>query len=153
MEHLMIPEHYHCALNLHDTQVAIKTVKDFFQKSLSDQLNLLRVTAPLFVQPQSGLNDNLNGVERPVTFGIKEQNDAQAEIVHSLAKWKRYALKKYGFQYGEGLYTDMNAIRRDEITDNIHSIFVDQWDWELIIDRSERNMDKLKEIVQKFIKR
>lgn len=152
MEHLMIPEHYHCALNLHDTQVAIKTVKDFFQKSLSDQLNLLRVTAPLFVQPQSGLNDNLNGVERPVTFGIKEQNDAQAEIVHSLAKWKRYALKKYGFQYGEGLYTDMNAIRRDEITDNIHSIFVDQWDWELIIDRSERNMDKLKEIVQKVYK-
>ena len=152
MEHLMIPEHYHCALNLHDTQVAIKTVKDFFQKSLSDQLNLLRVTAPLFVQPQSGLNDNLNGVERPVTFGIKEQNDAQAEIVHSLAKWKRYALKKYGFQYGEGLYTDMNAIRRDEITDNIHSIFVDQWDWELIIARSERNMDKLKEIVQKVYK-
>ena len=152
MKHLMIPEHYHCALNLHDTQVAIKTVKDFFQKSLSDQLNLLRVTAPLFVQPQSGLNDNLNGVERPVTFGIKEQNDAQAEIVHSLAKWKRYALKKYGFQYGEGLYTDMNAIRRDEITDNIHSIFVDQWDWELIIDRSERNMDKLKEIVQKVYK-
>ena len=88
MEHLMIPEHYHCALNLHDTQVAIKTVKDFFQKSLSDQLNLLRVTAPLFVQPQSGLNDNLNGVERPVTFGIKEQNDAQAEILNSLAKWK-----------------------------------------------------------------
>ena len=152
MEHLLIPEHYHCALNLHDTQVAIKTVKDFFQKSLSDQLNLLRVTAPLFVLPQSGLNDNLNGVERPVTFGIKEQNDDQAEIVHSLAKWKRYALKKYGFQYGEGLYTDMNAIRRDEITDNIHSIFVDQWDWELIIDRSERNMDKLKEIVQKVYK-
>lgn len=91
-------------------------------------------------------------MERPVTFGIKEQNDAQAEIVHSLAKWKRYALKKYGFQYGEGLYTDMNAIRRDEITDNIHSIFVDQWDWELIIDRSERNMDKLKEIVQKVYK-
>ena len=152
MDKINIPSGYRSDLNLHDTQVAIKTVKDFFQKSLSDQLNLLRVTAPLFVQPQSGLNDNLNGVERPVTFGIKEQNDAQAEIVHSLAKWKRYALKKYGFQYGEGLYTDMNAIRRDEITDNIHSIFVDQWDWELIIDRSERNMDKLKEIVQKVYK-
>ncbi|MGI6007041.1 MAG: aspartate--ammonia ligase [Ruminococcus sp.] len=152
MEHLMIPANYHSALNLHDTQVAIKTVKDFFQKALSDQLNLLRVTAPLFVQPQSGLNDNLNGVERPVTFGIKEQNDEQAEIVHSLAKWKRFALQKYGFKYGEGLYTDMNAIRRDEITDNIHSIFVDQWDWEMIIDRHERNMNKLKEIVQKVYK-
>ena len=152
MEHLIIPEHYHSALNLHDTQVAIKTVKDFFQKALSDQLNLLRVTAPLFVQPQSGLNDNLNGVERPVTFGTKEQNDDEAEIVHSLAKWKRYALQKYGFVHGEGLYTDMNAIRRDEVTDNIHSIFVDQWDWELIIDRSERNMDKLQEIVRKVYK-
>ncbi|MGI6010209.1 MAG: aspartate--ammonia ligase [Ruminococcus sp.] len=152
MENLIIPEHYQSALNLHDTQVAIKTVKDFFQKALSDQLNLLRVTAPLFVQPQSGLNDNLNGVERPVTFGIKEQNDDEAEIVHSLAKWKRYALQKYGFQQGEGLYTDMNAIRRDEITDNIHSIFVDQWDWELIINRSERNMDKLQEIVRKVYK-
>ena len=152
MEHLMIPEHYHCALNLHDTQVAIKTVKDFFQKSLSDQLNLLRVTAPLFVQPQSGLNDNLNGVERPVTFGIKEQNDAQAEIVHSLAKWKRYALKKYGFQYGEGLYTDMNAIRRDEITDNIHSIFVDQWDWEKVILPEDRTVEYLKNTVKVIVR-
>ena len=152
MEHLMIPQDYHSALNLHDTQVAIKTVKDFFQKALSEQLNLLRVTSPLFVQPDSGLNDNLNGVERPVTFGIKEQDEKEAEIIHSLAKWKRFALQKYGFMYGEGLYTDMNAIRRDEDTDNIHSIYVDQWDWEMIIDRHERNMDTLKEIVRKVYK-
>ncbi|WP_411336307.1 aspartate--ammonia ligase [Ruminococcus gauvreauii] len=152
MDQLIIPENYHSALNLHDTQVGIKTVKDFFQKALSEQLNLLRVTAPLFVQPQSGLNDNLNGVERPVTFGIREQDDEEAEIVHSLAKWKRYALQKYGFIYGEGLYTDMNAIRRDEDTDNIHSIFVDQWDWEIIIDRHERNINTLKEIVRKVYK-
>ena len=141
MKQFIIPENYHSDLNLHDTQVAIKTVKDFFQSTLTERLNLLRVSAPLFVTPQSGLNDNLNGVERPVSFGIKEQNDAQAEIVHSLAKWKRYALKKYGFSYGEGLYTDMNAIRRDEDTDNIHSIYVDQWDWEKIIKKEERNLD------------
>lgn len=148
MEHLMIPENYHSALSLHDTQIAIKTVKDFFQNLLSERLNLRRVSAPLFVDPASGLNDNLNGVERPVTFGIKEQNEKQAEIVHSLAKWKRYALKKYGFSMGEGLYTDMNAIRRDEDTDNIHSIFVDQWDWEKIISREDRNLDFLKETVK-----
>ena len=106
MEHFIIPENYQPALSLHDTQVGIKTVKDFFQKTLSDRLNLLRVSAPLFVDPSSGLNDNLNGVERPVTFDIKESPDQKAEIVHSLAKWKRYALKKYGFAHGEGLYTD-----------------------------------------------
>ena len=148
MKQFIIPENYHSDLNLHDTQVAIKTVKDFFQSTLTERLNLLRVSAPLFVTPQSGLNDNLNGVERPVSFGIKEQNDAQAEIVHSLAKWKRYALKKYGFSYGEGLYTDMNAIRRDEDTDNIHSIYVDQWDWEKIIKKEERNLDTLKHVVR-----
>lgn len=148
MEHLIIPQNYTSALSLHDTQVAIKTVKDFFQDLLSERLNLQRVSAPLFVDPDSGLNDNLNGVERPVTFGIKEQEEKTAEIVHSLAKWKRYALKKYGFSMGEGLYTDMNAIRRDEITDNIHSIFVDQWDWEKIISRQERNLDFLKETVR-----
>lgn len=104
--------------------------KRFFQNLLALRLNLSRVSAPLFVDPLSGLNDNLNGIERPVTFDIKEQNGKEAEVVQSLAKWKRYALKKYGFDYGEGLYTDMNAIRRDEDTDNIHSIFVDQWDWE-----------------------
>lgn len=148
MNKLSIPEGYQSALNLHDTQIGIKTVKDFFQNLLAERLNLLRVSAPLFVTPQSGLNDNLNGVERPVTFGIKEQNDAEAEIVHSLAKWKRYALKKYGFSMGEGLYTDMSAIRRDEDTDNIHSIYVDQWDWEKIIAKEDRNLDTLQEIVR-----
>lgn len=144
----IIPKDYHSQLDLHDTQVAIKIVKDFFQNLLSERLTLQRVSAPLFVDPDSGLNDNLNGIERPVTFGIKEQNDKRAEIVHSLAKWKRYALKKYGFSLGEGLYTDMNAIRRDEDTDNIHSIFVDQWDWEKIIAREDRTMDTLKDIVK-----
>ena len=152
MENLIIPEQYKSELNLHDTQVAIKTVKDFFQKTLAERLNLLRVSAPLFVTPQSGLNDNLNGVERPVSFGIKEQGDASAEIVHSLAKWKRFALKKYGFSYGEGLYTDMSAIRRDEDTDNIHSIYVDQWDWEKIITKEERNLETLKETVRTVYK-
>lgn len=152
MNSLIIPEHYRSELNLHDTQVAIKTVKDFFQKSLAERLNLLRVSAPLFVTPDSGLNDNLNGVERPVTFGIKEQQDAPAEIVHSLAKWKRFALKKYGFSHGEGLYTDMSAIRRDEDTDNIHSIYVDQWDWEKIITKEERTLQTLQNVVRAVYK-
>ena len=152
MEQLMIPEGYKSQLNLHDTQIGIKTVKDFFQQSLAQRLNLLRVSAPLFVTPDSGLNDNLNGVERPVSFGIKEQGDAPAEIVHSLAKWKRYALKKYGFSHGEGLYTDMSAIRRDEDTDNIHSIYVDQCDWEKIITKEERNEETLKEVVRTVYK-
>ena len=148
MEKFIIPKDYHSELNLHDTQIAIKTVKDFFQNLLSQRLNLSRVSAPLFVDPDSGLNDNLNGVERPVTCDIKEQNGREAEVVQSLAKWKRYALKKYGFSYGEGLYTDMNAIRRDEITDNIHSIFVDQWDWEKIIKKDERTIATLMDTVK-----
>ena len=148
MEKFIIPKDYHSELNLHDTQIAIKTVKDIFQNLLSQRLNLSRVSAPLFVDPDSGLNDNLNGVERPVTFDIKEQNGREAEVVQSLAKWKRYALKKYGFSYGEGLYTDMNAIRRDEITDNIHSIFVDQWDWEKIIKKDERTIATLMDTVK-----
>ena len=148
MEKFIIPKDYHSELNLHDTQIAIKTVKDFFQNLLSQRLNLSRVSAPLFVDPDSGLNDNLNGVERPVTFDIKEQNGREAEVVQSLAKWKRYALKKYGFSYGEGLYTDMNAIRRDEITDNIHSVFVDQWDWEKIIKKDERTIATLMDTVK-----
>lgn len=148
MEKFIIPKDYHSELNLHDTQIAIKTVKDFFQNLLSQRLNLSRVSAPLFVDPDSGLNDNLNGVERPVTFDIKEQNGREAEVVQSLAKWKRYALKKYGFSDGEGLYTDMNAIRRDEITDNIHSIFVDQWDWEKIIKKDERTIATLMDTVK-----
>lgn len=152
MERLIIPEGYHSELNLHDTQIGIKTVKDFFQGLLAERLNLLRVTAPIFVDPLSGLNDNLNGVERPVSFGIKEQGDKEAEVVHSLAKWKRYALNKYGFSVGEGLYTDMNAIRRDEDTDNIHSIFVDQWDWEKIISKEDRTEEYLKETVRSVYK-
>ena len=137
MSKITIPEGYQSALNLKETQIAIKKVKDFFQSQLTAQLNLRRVTAPLFVEPASGLNDNLNGVERPVSFGIREQGDAEVEVVHSLAKWKRMALGRYGFNVGEGLYTDMNAIRRDEDTDNIHSIYVDQWDWEHIIRKED----------------
>lgn len=152
MENLKIPENYRSALNLHDTQIAIKTVKDFFQNQIAQRLNLARVSAPLFVDPLSGLNDNLNGVERPVSFDIKEQDGRIAEVVQSLAKWKRYALKKYGFAVGEGIYTDMNAIRRDEDTDNIHSIFVDQWDWEKIINRTDRNLETLKTVVRNVYK-
>lgn len=152
MSEMKLPAGYHSELNLYDTQIAIKTVKDFFQTLLAERLHLLRVSAPLFVDPASGLNDNLNGVERPVTFDIKEQNGREAEIVHSLAKWKRYALKKYGFQPGEGLYTDMSAIRRDEAVDNIHSIYVDQWDWEKIIKKEERTLDTLKDTVRTVYK-
>ena len=152
MEKTIIPQNYHSELNLHDTQIAIKTVKDFFQSLIAERLHLARVSAPLFVNPESGLNDNLNGVERPVTVDIKEQNGREAEVVQSLAKWKRYALKKYGFSYGEGLYTDMNAIRRDETTDNIHSIFVDQWDWEKIIKKEERSLNTLKDVVKTVYK-
>ncbi len=152
MERLKIPSHYKSNLSLHDTQVAIKTVKDFFQVALAQQLNLQRVSAPLFVLPESGLNDNLNGVERPVSFGVKEQNDRPVEIVQSLAKWKRMALGQYGFSLHEGLYADMNAIRRDEMTDNIHSIYVDQWDWERIISKEERTPETLREIVSRVYK-
>ncbi|MCR4691534.1 MAG: aspartate--ammonia ligase [Lachnospiraceae bacterium] len=148
MSQIYIPETYKSTLGIKETEKAIKRVKDFFQRELITQLNLSRVSAPLFVEPESGLNDNLNGVERPVSFGIKEQNEKQAEIVHSLAKWKRMALGKYGFGVGEGLYTDMNAIRRDEDTDNIHSIYVDQWDWEKVIEKSDRNEETLKATVK-----
>lgn len=149
MEHLLTPAGYSSALSIRETEIAIKLVKDYFERVLAEELNLTRVSAPLFIRPESGLNDNLNGVERPVSFGIKEQGDKEVEIVHSLAKWKRQALKRYGFHSGEGLYTDMNAIRRDEDTDNIHSIFVDQWDWEKIISKEERNPETLKATVQK----
>ena len=151
MSKMYIPEDYAPALNLKETQIAIKEVKDFFQRQITAELNLHRVSAPIFVTPESGLNDNLNGVERPVTFGIKEQDDRQVEVVHSLAKWKRMALGRYGFSVGEGLYTDMNAIRRDEDTDNIHSIYVDQWDWEKIITAEDRNMDYLKNTVTRIV--
>jgi len=152
MSKSFIPAGYKSELDLYQTQVAIKSVKDIFQSLLAERLHLLRVSAPLFVDPESGLNDNLNGVERPVTFDIKYQDSRNAEIVHSLAKWKRYALKKYGFHPGEGLYTDMNAIRRDEEDDNIHSIYVDQWDWEKIISKEERTLDTLKDVVRQLYK-
>lgn len=152
MSNLIIPKDYKSQLDLYKTQIAIKTVKDTFQSLLAERLHLLRVSAPLFVDPASGLNDNLNGVERPVTFDIKQQDGRNAEVVHSLAKWKRYALKKYGFSAGEGLYTDMSAIRRDENVDNIHSIYVDQWDWEKIITKEERTLDTLKNTVNEVYK-
>lgn len=146
---ITIPQGYKSALNLKETQEAIKEVKDYFQLHLAAALNLTRVTAPLFVDPASGLNDNLNGVERPVSFDVLETGK-DVEVVHSLAKWKRFALGRYGFVPGEGLYTDMNAIRRDEETDNIHSIYVDQWDWERVVNKSDRNVDFLKDIVTRI---
>ena len=149
MEQLRIPAGYHSPLTIRETEVAIKEVKDHFERALAKNLHLTRVSAPLFVRPDSGLNDNLNGVERPVSFDIKEQDGSVAEIVHSLAKWKRYALKNYNFHSGEGLYTDMSAIRRDEDTDNIHSLYVDQWDWEKVISKEERNTETLQYTVRK----
>lgn len=148
----IIPKDYKSDLNLHETQIAIKTVKDFFHPMLAKHLNLERVTAPIFVDPDTGINDNLNGVERAVSFDILEQKGRRAEVVHSLAKWKRYALKKYGFSVGEGLYADMNAIRRDEITDNIHSIYVDQWDWEKVITKEQRTKEFLMDTVKTIYK-
>ncbi len=146
MSQLVIPEGYRSLLTLRQTQIAIKKVKDFFQQNLAVELNLTRVSAPLFVSNRSGLNDNLNGVERPVNFDLRSGENL--EIVHSLAKWKRMALKDYNFAMHEGLYTDMNAIRRDEDVDNIHSMFVDQWDWEKIIAKEERTEEYLKQTVR-----
>ena len=149
-EKLMLPEGYASKLDVRQTEVAIKALKDFFERELAEQLNLTRVSAPLFVRPESGLNDNLNGIERPVSFDIIEQQGLICEIVQSLAKWKRMALGHYGFNPGEGLYTDMNAIRRDEYTDNIHSLYVDQWDWEKIILKEERTVETLEETVRRI---
>ncbi|MGN1195521.1 MAG: aspartate--ammonia ligase [Acutalibacteraceae bacterium] len=146
MMSVYIPDSYTPKLSVRETEQAIKKVKDFFERDLAIELNLTRVSAPLFVDAKSGINDNLNGTERPVGFDIF--SGEKFEIVHSLAKWKRYALKMYGFEQGEGLYTDMNAIRRDEETDNIHSIFVDQWDWEKIIGKEERTVETLKKTVK-----
>lgn len=137
---------YKSKLDVRQTETAIKQVKDFFERELAKELNLTRVSAPLFVKPESGLNDNLNGVERPVSFTTKAGD--KAEIVHSLAKWKRMALHNYNFNIGEGLYTDMNAIRRDEDTDFIHSYYVDQWDWEKIIAKSDRTIETLQKTVE-----
>lgn len=141
-----IPKDYKSLLTLRETEVAIKKVKDFFERQLAVELNLTRVSAPIFVRSDSGLNDNLNGHETPVSFDIS--TGEKLEIVHSLAKWKRMALKTYKFNLHEGLYTDMNAIRKDEELDNIHSMFVDQWDWERVIDKSERNEITLKNTVR-----
>ncbi len=143
---LTIPKDYKSHLNIRYTQLAIKKVKDFFERDLAIELNLTRVSAPVFVDSESGLNDNLNGVERPVSFTIRDEGNF--EIVHSLAKWKRMALRDYGFEVGEGLYTDMTALRRDEETDNIHSIYVDQWDWEKVISKEDRCEKTLKKTVK-----
>ncbi len=146
---LIIPNNYTSKLDILETEAAIKLAKDTFERELAEALNLTRVSAPLFVRPETGLNDDLNGIERPVQFDILNLN-ADVQIVQSLAKWKRMALKNYGFAPNTGLYTDMNAIRRDEDLDNLHSVYVDQWDWELVISREERNIDTLKEIVKKI---
>ena len=144
---LAIPVGYKPLLGLKDTEIAIKQVKDFFENRIAKELTLTRVSAPLFVKSDTGINDNLNGIERVVSFDMKALAGTSIEIVNSLAKWKRMALYRYGFEVGEGLYTDMNAIRRDEDLDNLHSIYVDQWDWEKVILKKDRTLDKLKEIV------
>ncbi len=151
MSETYIPKGYQPALDAYDTQRAIAYIKQSFQEEFSAALNLKRVSAPLFVTEESGLNDNLNGYERPVSFDVPAVGE-DAQVVHSLAKWKRLALKRYRFTIGNGLYTDMNAIRRDEELDNIHSIYVDQWDWEKIITRENRNLDYLKLIVRAIVR-
>ncbi|MHB1452784.1 MAG: aspartate--ammonia ligase [Saccharofermentanales bacterium] len=143
---LRVPKGYSSRLDIRETEIAIKMVKDHFEREIADTLNLTRVSAPLFVRPETGLNDNLNGIERPVSFDILESG-SNVEIVQSLAKWKRMALKEYGFAFNEGIYTDMNAIRRDETTDNLHSLYVDQWDWERVISAEDRTIDFLKKVV------
>ena len=148
---LVIPEKYEASLDIIETQKAIKDLKYFFENRLGEILKLTRVSSPLFVLPETGMNDNLNGVEKAVGFEIPYL-DKYAEIVHSLAKWKRMALKKYGFDVGNGLYTDMNAIRKDEELDNLHSLYVDQWDWELIINKEDRTIETLKDIVKSLYK-
>ena len=147
---LLLPEGYKSFLSVRETEDAIKKIKDFFERELARNLNLERVSAPLFVTPESGLNDNLNGIERPVVFDIRGLNGGNVEVVQSLAKWKRMALHKYGYKSGEGIYTDMDAIRRDEELDNLHSVYVDQWDWEMVIDKKDRTIDKLKCTVKKI---
>jgi len=151
MNQIYIPEGYKSVLSEYDTQRAIAYIKETFQEEFANALNLKRVSAPLFVTEDSGLNDNLNGYERPVTFDIPAVGK-DAQVVHSLAKWKRLALKQYNFHVGGGLYTDMNAIRRDEELDNVHSIYVDQWDWEKIITPENRNSEYLKLIVRAIVR-
>ncbi len=150
MSRVTLPKGYTPCLTLYETQEAIAQIKETFQNHLASALNLKRVSAPLFVDGASGLNDDLSGVERPVAFDILETG-AEAQVVQSLAKWKRFALKQYAFPVGEGLYTDMNAIRRDEELDNLHSVYVDQWDWEKVIDERERTLDTLKDAMQRIV--
>ena len=147
---LIIPEHYEALMDLKQTEQAIKRIKDFYLSSLSTELRLRRVTAPLFVLRGLGMNDDLNGVERAVNFPIKDMNEATAEVVHSLAKWKRVTLAEYQIEHGYGIVTDMNAIRADEELDNLHSLYVDQWDWERVISKGERNIQFLKKIVRQI---
>jgi len=147
---LFIPEQYEPLLNLRETEKAIRLIKEFVQINLSFELNLQRVTAPLFVKAGTGINDDLCGVERAVSFEIKALDDIGAEIVQSLAKWKRIMLADYNFKHGEGLYADMNAIRPDEYLDNLHSLYVDQWDWEKVISSGDRNLDYLRDVVRKI---
>jgi len=150
MSYFIKPEKYTSLLDLQHTELGIKYLKDFFQQSLSVELRLRRVTAPLFVLQGMGINDDLSGVERAVTFPVKDLNDAKAEVVHSLAKWKRIMLAKYNIEEGHGIYTDMNAIRADENLGNLHSLYVDQWDWERVIRKEDRTLDFLKEIVNRI---
>ncbi|WEG72524.1 aspartate--ammonia ligase [Vagococcus intermedius] len=150
MSKTQIPPHYHSSLSIYETQTAIGFIKRCFEEAMIGSLKLKRVSAPLFVNSQSGLNDNLSGVERPVQFDVPSLN-TDGEVVHSLAKWKRVALKQYDFHPGNGLYADMNAIRRDETLDNLHSIYVDQWDWERVITKEQRTLDYLKEVVQSLV--
>jgi len=150
MSQLQVPQGYKALLNEKETEHAIVLIKDFFQLSLSTELNLTRVTAPLFVESGLGINDDLNGVERPVKFPVKDMNERQLEIVHSLAKWKRMKVSEMDLKPGFGIYTDMNAIRADEELDNLHSLYVDQWDWELCIDPRDRTVMFLKETVEKI---
>ncbi|MDO5311069.1 MAG: aspartate--ammonia ligase [Clostridia bacterium] len=151
MSRTVIPDGYKSTLGMYDTQAAIEYIKKMFVQHFTAALNLKRVSAPLFVRTDSGLNDNLNGVERPVSFDIPDADGAEAQVVHSLAKWKRMALKKYNFNVGKGLYTDMNAIRRDEELSNIHSVYVDQWDWCKVINEADRNEEFLKDTVRKIV--
>ena len=150
MKKCYIPEGYSNPLTVYETQCAIEYIKHNFQKNLCRALDLMRVSAPLFVEEASGLNDNLNGYERPVSFDVPDVGE-EAQVVHSLAKWKRYALARYGFRPGKGLVTDMNAIRRDEIVDNLHSVYVDQWDWEKVLSEETRNVATLKDTVQRIV--
>jgi aspartate--ammonia ligase len=147
---LEFPQAYHPLLGLRQTELAIRQIKEFFQTNLAFELNLMRVTAPLFVLSGTGINDDLNGIERPVVFPVKSLQESRAEIVQSLAKWKRMQLAYFGLQPGEGLYTDMNAIRPDEDLDNLHSIYVDQWDWERVMRQDERNVEFLKQVVRQI---